>query len=145
MDALQFFLYIFNLSHIHGEDGGHSVDRSNEDSYLTDPYRQQQRPGGLTISLSMTKDLRQSDTQREGLAQDSAEFNSRKVKKKQNQILSSSSNSKATVVTLCFRISKWAPSYSKFLNFLLSGLLMQVYQMTFIKLALICNKMLSSS
>lgn len=57
------------LSHIHGEDGGHSIDRSDEDSYLTDPYCQQQRPGGLTIRLPVTEDLRQSQTEREGLTQ----------------------------------------------------------------------------
>lgn len=63
------FLCIFFVSKdIHGEDGGHIIDRSNEYPYLTDPYCQQQSPGGLTIRLPTAEDLRhlknkgQSDT-----------------------------------------------------------------------------------
>ena len=48
----------------HGEDGGDSVQRSDEDTDLTDPTSQQQGPGGLSISLAMTKHLGDRDSQR---------------------------------------------------------------------------------
>lgn len=57
------------LDHVHGEDGGHGIQRSDEDSYLTDPNCQQQSPGGLAISLPMTKDLRKTEIKTEGLIQ----------------------------------------------------------------------------
>lgn len=46
---------------IHGEDGGHSIQRGNKNSYFTDPNSQQQSPGGLTVCLPMTEDLRTTD------------------------------------------------------------------------------------
>lgn len=49
------------LNCVHGEDGGHGIEGGDEDSYLTDPYCQQQSPGGLTIGLPMTKDLRKTE------------------------------------------------------------------------------------
>lgn len=48
--------------HAHGEDGGHSIQRSDEDPDLTDPNCQQETPGRLTISLPTAKDLRRTDT-----------------------------------------------------------------------------------
>lgn len=53
--------------HIHGEDGGYMIQRGNKDSYLADPDSQQQSPGGLTVSLPMTKDLRKRDPKDRGL------------------------------------------------------------------------------
>lgn len=58
-----YFFVFFVLKDIHGEDGGHIIDRSNEYPYLTDPYCQQQSPGGLTIRLPTTEDLRQNKGQ----------------------------------------------------------------------------------
>ena len=37
----QYFVFSSVLNHVHGEDGGHGIQRSNEDSYLTDPDCQQ--------------------------------------------------------------------------------------------------------
>lgn len=43
------------------------IQRGNKDSYLADPDSQQQSPGGLTVSLPMTKDLRKRDPKDRGL------------------------------------------------------------------------------
>ncbi len=63
MDPVSIFSKVLN--HVHGEDGGHSIQRSDEDSDLTYPDCQQQTPGGLTVSLPMTKDLRDTEITRE--------------------------------------------------------------------------------
>lgn len=56
-------LFVFGVwKHKHGEDGGHRIERSDEDSYLADPHGQQERPRGLTVRLSVTEDLRQSES-----------------------------------------------------------------------------------
>lgn len=54
-------LHLFLLIHIHGEDGSHGIHRSNEDSNLTDSNCEQQPPGGLTVGLPLTEDLRQPE------------------------------------------------------------------------------------
>lgn len=48
--------------HGHGEDGGHCIEGSDEDSNLADGHRQQQSPGGLTVRLAMTEDLKQPES-----------------------------------------------------------------------------------
>lgn len=53
----QLDLFFGARKHKHGEDGGHRIDRSDEDSYLADPDSQQERPRGLAVRLSMTEDL----------------------------------------------------------------------------------------
>lgn len=62
---LEFYaiLYLSLVNHIHGEDGGHGIDRSNKDSNLTDSNCEQQPPGGLTVGLPLTKDLRQPENE----------------------------------------------------------------------------------
>lgn len=45
-------------THVHGEDGSHSVHRGDEDADLTDPHCEQQPPGGLAVGLPLAKDLR---------------------------------------------------------------------------------------
>lgn len=58
-------LYVYLLcawKHRHGEDGGHCIEGSDEDSNLADGHRQQQSPGGLTVRLAMTKDLKQPES-----------------------------------------------------------------------------------
>lgn len=60
-------LISWGKKHIHGEDGGYMIQRGNKDSYLADPDSQQQSPGGLTVSLPMTKDLRKRDPKDRGL------------------------------------------------------------------------------
>lgn len=55
------FVCVFLLrgwKHGHGEDGGHCVQGGDEDSNLADGRRQQQSPGGLTVGLAMSKDLK---------------------------------------------------------------------------------------
>lgn len=54
-------LNLFLVIHIHGEDGGHGINRSYKDSNLTDSNGEQQPPGGLTVGLPLTEDLRQSE------------------------------------------------------------------------------------
>lgn len=54
-------LHLFLITHIHGEDGSHGINRSNEDSNLTDSNGEQQPPGGLTVGLPLTEDLRQPE------------------------------------------------------------------------------------
>lgn len=48
--------------HRHGEDRGHCIDGGDEDSNLADGHRQQQSPGGLTVRLAMTEDLKQPES-----------------------------------------------------------------------------------
>lgn len=55
------------LKHIHGEDWGHIIQRGNKDSDLTDTSCQQQTPRRLTVSLPMTKHLRKTHAEEEGL------------------------------------------------------------------------------
>lgn len=54
-------LGLFLVIHIHGEDGGHGINRSYKDSNLTDSNCEQQPPGGLTVGLPLTEDLRQAE------------------------------------------------------------------------------------
>lgn len=49
--------------HWHGENRRHGVQRSNEDSDLTDPSSQQQSPGRLSISFAVAKHLKHTYTQ----------------------------------------------------------------------------------
>lgn len=55
------FCSMLKSFHIHGEDGGHGVNRSYKDSNLTDPNCEQQPPGGLPVGLPLAEDLRQPE------------------------------------------------------------------------------------
>lgn len=52
-------------THAHGQDGSHGIDGSDEDADLTDHNCEQQPPGGLTVGLPLTEDLRQPDAEEE--------------------------------------------------------------------------------
>lgn len=46
----------------HGEDGGHRVQRGDEDPALADASRQQEGPRGLAVGLPVAEDLQENST-----------------------------------------------------------------------------------